>query len=426
MGGNQLAELYRPQTWDQFVGNEELIKSLRKDIELNIGVSYFVEGSSGSGKTTLVNIWTKTLLCRNREPGTSEACGVCPVCTGEDTLNIHSATIEDATKAKDIINGFIDDSFTPPRPIESKSGVMRQVFILNELQNASNAAHSMLLKAIEEAPISTTWILVTMSPERFNITTLEALRARCKQVLLVRKNEGDVATRLKKCLPDLEEPTCMAVAFFSNGNIREAWSILGLLHPLHEIKDITSQHVYNLKAGGCTNEERKELWDSIAKGDTSRVSNLIDSWISNSTEEIIASLLMWDLRRSLKVNDYNSLLKLKHLQQWYRLSIKYPLSLCLMGMSCESFHTKLPITSLKEELPRLVNEEIKPVDETLDTKEEIPMSNTSQLIFEQLKQKVDPSLDMLKFKKQVNGLETKDVLKEANTFRQLRMYFDGN
>jgi hypothetical protein len=97
-----------------------------------------------------------------------------------------------------------------------------------------------------------------------------------------------------------------------------------------------------------------------------------------------------------------------------------------MGMSCESFHTKLPITSLKEELPRLVNEEIKPVDETLDTKEEIPMSNTSQLIFEQLKQKVDPSLDMLKFKKQVNGLETKDVLKEANTFRQLRMYFDGN
>lgn len=441
MSGNILAERFRPSRWEEFVGDKELIKFLRKDIEVGLGASYIYEGPSGSGKTSLVNIWVRSLLCRNRVKGSSEACGHCVVCKGEDTVNIHSATIEDATEAKGIIHRFIDDSKIPPRLVDCVSGEIRQVFILNELQNASNAAHSMLLDAIEDSPSYSSWILVTMNPEKFNPVTLEALRARCKQVSLYRKSEEDVVSRLKDCIPELKEDVCSAISFFSRGNIREAWSILSLVHPLYEVEDITSDLIYRLKAGGCTNAERQELWIAIHKGDTKRVGELVNKWSGGTSEEIICSLLMRDLQYSLENNDYSSLIKLKHLQQWYRLSLKYPLSICLMGMSCEvAIKRSNSEKAVQSDIASLgshqsteekeVNKEQKIEGEitTINKKDivEDEMTKVNQKIYEQLKSKIDPELDLLGFKKKTNGLRTTDILREATSVRQLVNYFDGN
>jgi len=392
MGGNQLAERYRPSTWKDFIGDNNLVDTLRFYIEKDQPLSIMLEGPSGTGKTSLANLWTKSLLCREREQNSSEPCGYCPVCKGEDTLNITNITIEDASKAKEGLERILIDAKTPPRIVKNNSGVSRQVIIINELQNASNAYHAGLLDAIETSPPFTTWILVTMSPEKFHPTTLEALRGRCFHVKLSRKTDIEISNHLSACFPLLKKDVCEAIAFFSNGNVRESWGILSLIYPRFDIEDISSDLIYEYKGGGCNNEERSLLWKSIDNGDLNTIKSLVCKWTSKASEDVISTLLVKDLTNNLNINDDKSFIKLVNLQQWCRLSIKvYPLLTCLLSMSCELNRSSTLQTTVVDD------------------------------IYNQLKDKISLNMTPLEFKKEVNNVSSKGI--PLTNIRELNALF---
>lgn len=294
---NSLAEQFRPRSWEDFIGNDEIKAILTELVVSNRPTrGLWISGHSGTGKSSLASLWYKSLLCFNRKPGTYEPCGTCPICVGKDTTNIQSYTISDATEAKEQFLRLTDIAKGNPIPQPSaKFDHKRQVIIINEAQNASSAALGTLYEAIENANSKTTWIIITMDESGLNDNQRDALSYRCLQINLYRTSTQIIKNRILKCLPQLKEEAAEAIAYFSYGNVRAAWSILEKVYPRYSLGDITEKVIYDIEAGGCDSESRKQLWSYLSKGDFQQVRKVINNWRNRTTEERICELLIQDL-----------------------------------------------------------------------------------------------------------------------------------
>jgi DNA polymerase III delta prime subunit len=364
---NSLAELHRPSNWSDYLGNDIYIKTLQYKIQKNLPVrGIWIDGPPGSGKTSLVNIWSKSLLCRNREADDYNPCNECDVCLGKDRLNIYEYNVTDATEAKDKINNLIVESYSNPYFNNSKSGIRRKVIIINEFQNASTAAQGLILPALEQAPLSTTWILVSM--EESNKTVLEALKSRCLEINLTPNSNVDICNRLLTCYPDLNPESAEAIAQFSNNRMRVAWSILECLYPQYAIKDITPDLIYELKGGGATKDKRKELFIALKERNYSIITNLINQWRTSSNDRTICDLLIQDLIKQPSTTYTRALLSL--LIHWSGCKHKYPLEAALCSvLPIDTFKESI---SIKEEsIPRVEIELKSETIEEVDSKDYI-------------------------------------------------------
>ena len=179
---------YRPMTFDDVVGQEHVVRTLRHAIEANrIANAYLFIGPRGIGKTTLSRIFAKALNCTS--PKGVEPCGECDNCReiaagrSIDVTELDAASHNKVEDVKPIIDAV---QF---KPTSSKY----KIFIIDECHMLSNAAWNALLKTLEEPPPYVRFIFATTEGDK----VLATIISRCQRFDLRRIQTNDIVARLK-------------------------------------------------------------------------------------------------------------------------------------------------------------------------------------------------------------------------------------
>lgn len=157
---------YRPQTFEEVVGQDHIVKTLINQIKFDkISHAYLFTGSRGTGKTSIAKIFARAINCSNLKNGSP--CGECDVCKSLEGTNIDVLEIDAASNnGVDEIRDLREKVKYPPVVGKYK------VFIIDEVHMLSISAFNALLKTLEEPPKQTVFVLATTEVHKLPATIL--------------------------------------------------------------------------------------------------------------------------------------------------------------------------------------------------------------------------------------------------------------
>jgi len=215
------AREYRPQTFEEMVGQKAIVQTLQNAIRQNrVGQAYLFAGMRGVGKTTAARILAKALNCETGP--TPTPCNACDSCL--DILNDRSIDVLEIDGAS---NRGIDDVKTLRESVKYKPIRSRyKVVIIDEVHMLSREAFNALLKTLEEPPAGTVFIFATTEPHKVPATIL----SRCQVFEFKKPSPHDVVAYLGR-IAEKEHLTISAgglalIAEASEGSLRDAVSLL--------------------------------------------------------------------------------------------------------------------------------------------------------------------------------------------------------
>ena len=216
-----LARKYRPQTFEDLIGQPHVTTTLARAIEHGrIAQAYLLAGQRGVGKTSAARILAKALNCAKGP--TATPCQACPSCVAItrgnslDVLEVDGASnrgIDDIRQLREQVK------FAPVH------GQFR-VYIIDEVHQITPDAFNALLKTLEEPPAHVKFIFATTAPQKVPQTIL----SRCQRFDFRRLDSHTIASALaqigKQERLDVEEAALYAIARCSEGSLRDAEVIL--------------------------------------------------------------------------------------------------------------------------------------------------------------------------------------------------------
>ena len=187
-----LAIKYRPQVFNELVGQNIIVETIQKSISLNkIPNAFLFTGIRGVGKTTIARILAKALNCS--EPKKNDCLNnICSNCSQIsesrhiDVLEMDAASKTGVDDVRDLIE------FSRYGPTSSKY----KIFIIDEVHMLSKQAFNALLKTLEEPPEYLKFIFATTEVNKIPVTVL----SRCQRFDLMRISFDELLTFLKNCL----------------------------------------------------------------------------------------------------------------------------------------------------------------------------------------------------------------------------------
>ena len=244
---------YRPQTFEEVVGQQYVTKILKNTIDRNMtSHAYLFSGPRGTGKTTIAKLIAKLLNCES--PINDIPCEKCPSCIAFNEKN-HPDIIEmDAAS-----NNGVDEI----REIRDKVTLMPsiskyKVYIIDEVHMLSIGAFNALLKTLEEPPQHVIFILATTELYKVPATII----SRCQCFNFEKISEEDIVKKLKYIVEKenikVEEEVLNLIAKYSDGGLRDAINLLDKLACCST--NITIDDFYEIK--GIVKEE--ELFDIVS------------------------------------------------------------------------------------------------------------------------------------------------------------------
>ncbi len=186
-----LARKWRPQLFNQLVGQEHVVKALSNALDHDrLHHAYLFTGTRGVGKTTLARIFAKSLNC---EKGVSSTpCGVCSACREiEEGRFVDLLEVDAASRTKvDQTRELLDN--VPYAPVRGRY----KVYLIDEVHMFSASSFNALLKTLEEPPPHVKFILATTDPQKVPVTVL----SRCLQFNLKRLSREQIEGQLRHIL----------------------------------------------------------------------------------------------------------------------------------------------------------------------------------------------------------------------------------
>ena len=280
---------YRPQTFKDLIGQENIVKALTNAINLNkISHAYLLCGPRGTGKTTTARIIAKSLNCAKGP--TLEPCGECPSCkdiansTPIDVIEIDAASNRKVEDARNILEKI---QFVPV------NGRFK-IYIIDEVHMLTTEAFNTLLKTLEEPPENVIFILATTEPHK----VLDTIISRCQRFDFRRITTEDIVARLKYISQQenikITEDALFTIARSSAGGMRDSLALLDQISVLDADKEITSNDV-NEMLGRLSFETLFDLSSAIVNSETQTAITLLDSVYNKGNEpfQIITNLIQY-------------------------------------------------------------------------------------------------------------------------------------
>ncbi len=219
-----LARRYRPQTFDELVGQDAAARALVNALKGNrVAHAYLFTGARGVGKTSTARILAKALNCeKGPTPTPCNVCDICKSITAGDDVDV----IE--------IDGASNNSVDDARLLRSNIGTHTtraryKIYIIDEVHMLSKAAFNALLKTLEEPPPHVKFIFATTEVQKIPITIL----SRCQRFDFSGISTGRILAQLKTIAERegmaADDEALELVARRAGGSMRDAESLLDQL-----------------------------------------------------------------------------------------------------------------------------------------------------------------------------------------------------
>ncbi len=267
-----IARRWRPQQFDEIVGQEHIVRTLKNAIETGrIGHAYLFVGPRGTGKTTTARIFAKALNCTGgpnvNPPADDPLCQAIVAGACMDVIEIDAASNRSIEDAKTIR----DECQYAPTQCKFK------IFIIDEVHQLTKDAFNTLLKTLEEPPPHVRFIFATTEADKVMAT----ITSRCQRFEFQPIPEDKIAGRLAQIVEadgvDASQDALIAIARLANGGMRDSQSILDQVISFCG-KKIAAKDVLDIY-GLASAEDIDALAGALAGGDFAKVIALADELV---------------------------------------------------------------------------------------------------------------------------------------------------
>lgn len=268
-----LARKYRPQSFDELLGQDALVQTLTNAIKNNrLHHAYILTGIRGVGKTTTARLIAKALNCTGEDGNggpTIKPCGVCENCKAIaasrhiDILELDAASRTGVDDIREILDGV---RYKP-------TNARYKIYIIDEVHMLSKNAFNALLKTLEEPPSHVIFIFATTEIRKVPVTVL----SRCQRFDLQRLTVDTLTNHFKNIIQKeglkAEDEALHIIAKAADGSCRDGLSLL--------------DQAISLGSGEVKTDIVKNM---IGLADRNQTFTLFENLLAGKIDQVVANL----------------------------------------------------------------------------------------------------------------------------------------